>query len=183
VIDDFELLATLPLRDARAGMARSREGGADPRSVALRVARSRTPARCRAERRRSRRLIRRCAGLHLAHIASAGDPFEAAARARSTTALVGAQARDHERHELRHGEAVAIGMLLDARYAEQRGLLQRPSSSACALLERSGLPLVPPALLSATRRARGAAGLQDFREHLGGALRHAARAASVAAPR
>jgi 3-dehydroquinate synthase len=75
-------------------------------------------------------------------------------------------------HELRHGEAVAIGMLLDARYAERTGMLPAGDlDRLAALLERLGLPTHHPVLLEKKgERLAVIAGLEDFREHLGGAL-------------
>jgi len=173
VIDDFELLTTLPLRDARAGMAE-----------AVKVALIRDPdlftwleanadALSRAELEPLATLIRRCAALHLAHIAKGGDPFEAgSARPLDYGHWSAHKLEIMSGYELRHGEAVAIGMLLDARYAERRGML--PASELerlSALIARLGLPLYHPAL--AERRGDKLAvlaGLEDFREHLGGAL-------------
>src|SRR6185369_1457744 len=76
------------------------------------------------------------------------------------------------RHELRHGEAVAIGMLLDARYAEQQGILPSADLERIEnLLGALGLPLYHPALAEQQGEELAVlAGLEDFREHLGGAL-------------
>ena len=77
------------------------------------------------------------------------------------------------RHHVRHGEAVAIGMALDARYSVLSGLLPAGEEERiCALLEFLGFALWHPALLK-----QGPAGelvilegLREFREHLGGEL-------------
>jgi 3-dehydroquinate synthase len=173
VIDDFDLLSTLPLRDARAGMAE-----------AVKVALIRDPelfgwleanadALSRAEPLPLRTLIRRCAALHLAHIAAGGDPFEAgSARPLDYGHWSAHKLELMSEHELRHGEAVAIGMLLDARYAEQQGLLPTADLERLrALLSRLGLPLHHPALTARQgQKLAVLAGLEDFREHLGGSL-------------
>jgi len=173
VIDDFDLLATLPLRDARAGMAE-----------AVKVALIRDPALfvwleenaaglSEADPEQMATLVRRCAGLHLAHITSGGDPFEAgSARPLDYGHWAAHKLELMTKHELRHGEAVAIGMLLDARYAEQQGLLETTDLLRLEnLLVALGLPLYHPAL---DERHDGklalSAGLEEFREHLGGAL-------------
>jgi 3-dehydroquinate synthase len=112
-------------------------------------------------------LIYRCAELHLQHIAS-GDPFEfGSARPLDFGHWAAHKLELLTHHELRHGEAVAIGMALDARYSVEAGLLdERDFTRITTLLTRLRLPihhaaLHQPALLD---------GLADFREHLGGDL-------------
>ena len=118
-------------------------------------------------------MIRRCAELHMVQIASGGDPFErGSARpldfghwsAHKLEILTG--------HALRHGEAVAIGIALDARYSVLSGHLPEGGDGrVCDLLRSLGLPLFDPML-----KARDAGeytllrGLREFREHLGGEL-------------
>lgn len=121
-----------------------------------------------------KRLIHRCAMGHKAHIREGGDPFE----------MGSARPLDHghwSAHKLealtdwtiRHGEAVAIGLALDAIYARRKGYL---SEVECArilhLLAALGFVLWAPQL-----EARDSAGnllvvvgLEEFRQHLGGEL-------------
>jgi 3-dehydroquinate synthase len=173
VIDDFDLLATLPLRDARAGMAEAVKV-ALIRDPSLFVwLEENAPGLSEADPEQVATLVRRCAGLHLAHITSGGDPFEAgSARPLDYGHWAAHKLELMTGHELRHGEAVAIGMLLDARYAEQQGLLEPTELVRLEnLLVALGLPLYHPAL---DQRQGGklalTAGLEEFREHLGGAL-------------
>jgi 3-dehydroquinate synthase len=117
--------------------------------------------------------IRRCAELHLEHIAGAGDPFEAgSARPLDFGHWAAHKLETLTGHALRHGEAVAIGIALDSRYSVEVGLLDEGSlGRICALLEKLGLPIWDDALLP---DAKGGLlvlrGLEDFREHLGGDL-------------
>ena len=173
VIDDFSLLATLPLRDARAGMAEAVKVALirDPDFFSWLEANAAPLAQ--AEPGPLAALVRRCANLHLAHIAGGGDPFEAGnARPLDYGHWSAHKLEVMSGHELKHGEAVAIGMLLDARYAERQGLLPTAELDRLeALLDALGLPLFHPALLE--RRGETLellGGLDDFREHLGGAL-------------
>jgi 3-dehydroquinate synthase len=173
VIDDFDLLATLPLRDARAGMAEAVKVALIRDPALFLWLEENAPGLSEADPEQVATLVRRCATLHLAHIASGGDPFEAGSArpldyghwaAHKLELLTG--------HELRHGEAVAIGMLLDARYAEQQGLLDPTDLARLEnLIVALGLPRYHPAL---DERQGGKlaliAGLEEFREHLGGAL-------------
>jgi 3-dehydroquinate synthase len=70
-------------------------------------------------------------------------------------------------HELRHGEAVAIGMVLDARYSVEAGLLDEVAfATLVGVLEGLRLPVWHDALLAPALLG----GLAEFREHLGGEL-------------
>ena len=168
VIDDSAFLATLARRDQIAGMAE-----------AVKVALIRDPAffdwleahaaRLAAfELEAVEYLIRRCAALHLAHIASGGDPFEQGnARPLDFGHWAAHKLELLTRHELRHGEAVAIGMALDARISVDAGHLDAASyTRIIALLRALGLPVWHPAI----REPALADGLAEFREHLGGDL-------------
>jgi 3-dehydroquinate synthase len=173
VLVDFDLLSTLPLREARAGMAEAVKVALVRDAGLFEWLEANAGALGRAEPTCVEELVRRCARLHLEHIARGGDPFEAgSARPLDYGHWAAHKLELASGHELRHGEAVAIGMLLDARYAERRGLL--PSSDLDRLerlLERLGLPASHPALfLRNGARLELLAGLNDFREHLGGRL-------------
>ena len=76
-------------------------------------------------------------------------------------------------HHVRHGEAVAIGIALDARYSVLSGLLADGlDERIVVLLENLGLRIWHPALENKNARGELAilTGLREFREHLGGAL-------------
>lgn len=173
VINDVQLLSTLPLRDVRAGLAE-----------AVKVALIRDASFFEWLERHASDLqqgkpeplehaVRRCAELHLGHIASAGDPFErGSARPLDYGHWAAHKLETLTHHDLRHGEAVAIGMALDACYAVQKGMLaEEARDRLCTLLKTLGLPIYHPALV-AEKQGQSAllAGLQEFREHLGGAL-------------
>jgi 3-dehydroquinate synthase len=173
VLVDFDLLSSLPLREARAGMAEAVKVALIRDARLFEWLEANADGLGRAEPALVEELVRRCALLHLEHIARGGDPFEAgSARPLDYGHWAAHKLEVASGHELRHGEAVAIGMLLDARYAEQRGLLSSVDlERLSALLARLGLPGSHPSLF---RRSGGRlellAGLQDFREHLGGKL-------------
>jgi 3-dehydroquinate synthase len=118
-------------------------------------------------------LVRRAAELHLAHIVGAGDPFEmGSARPLDYGHWLAHRLEVASGYELRHGEAVAIGMLLDARYAELSGFLSADERARIAsLLSWLGLPRVHAALAERSGgRPSVLRGLEEFREHLGGQL-------------
>jgi 3-dehydroquinate synthase len=173
VIDDFALLASLPLRDSRAGMAEAVKVALIRDADFFTWLEGQAGSLSRAEPAALATLIRRCAALHLGHIATGGDPFElGSARPLDYGHWAAHKLEILSNHELRHGEAVAIGMLLDARYAERTGLLPASELERIAtLLERLGLPLHHPALLARSGgRLAVLRGLEEFREHLGGSL-------------
>ena len=168
VIDDSRFLTTLAARDRIAGMAEAVKVALvrDAAFFAWLVAHA--DALVRFELAVVEPMIRRCAELHLAHIAGGGDPFEQGnARPLDFGHWAAHKLEVLTGHALRHGEAVAIGMVLDARYSVETGQLDDGSLAALvALLQRLGLPvwddaLRMPALLD---------GLAEFREHLGGEL-------------
>lgn len=173
VLNDAELLRTLSPRESRAGMAESVKvallrdaqffGWLEQEADALREG-SLEPLAT---------LVRRGGAIHLAQIREGGDPFElGSSRPLDYGHWAAHKLEVLSGHELRHGEAVAIGMLLDARYAEQQGLLPAADLQRIArLLERLGLPGYHPALeLRVGGELTLMRGLDEFREHLGGAL-------------
>jgi 3-dehydroquinate synthase len=174
VINDFDLLDSLPVRDKRAGyveavkvaLIRDRPFFESIERDADRLARFDPDA--------MRRLIRRSAELHARHIATAGDPFElGSARPLDFGHWAAHKLEPMSEYRIRHGEAVAIGIALDTIYSRLQGWL--PASDAdriLALLLRLGFDLVTKELFltDSEQRLLVLAGLEEFREHLGGAL-------------
>lgn len=119
-------------------------------------------------------MIRRCAELHMHQIGHGGDPFEmGSARPLDFGHWSAHKLESQTRYHLRHGEAVAIGIAMDARYSVLCGMLKAGTEDRiCFLLEYLGFKLWHSAL--ETRHPDGGLevlkGLQDFREHLGGKL-------------
>lgn len=168
VINDSSFLTTLEPRDQIAGMAEAVKVSLIRDAVFFDWLVANAAALRVFQMPVVETMIRRCAELHLAHIAGGGDPFEQGnARPLDYGHWAAHKLETLTAHALRHGEAVAIGMALDTRYAVEAGLLAEPRQRAIvALLESLGLPcwhaaLDDPRLLD---------GLDDFREHLGGEL-------------
>jgi 3-dehydroquinate synthase len=176
VLNDFLFLKTLTDRDWRAGTAE-----------AVKVAALRNPqffrwlelhARDLVSRdgKAMEYLIRRCAELHLDHIATTNDPFEMG----SSRPLDFGHWAAHKLElltsfRLRHGEAVAIGIALDSTYAKLVGLL--PESDwrrIIKLLVDLGFILRVPKRFQRLNGQKDPNmldhGLIEFREHLGGEL-------------
>lgn len=119
-------------------------------------------------------LIRRCAELHMHQIGHGGDPFETgSARPLDFGHWSAHKLESLTHHHLRHGEAVAIGIALDARYSVLAGLLEAGAEERIVgLLEHLGFRLWHPALETTGSDGTVAVmrGLRDFQEHLGGEL-------------
>ena len=120
------------------------------------------------------RVVKRCAVLHLDHIRGGGDPFElGTARPLDFGHWSAHKLESLSHHDVRHGEAVAIGVALDLHAASRLGRLSSADRDrVCTAMERCGIRLWHP--LIADRDGRGElrilAGLEEFRQHLGGRL-------------
>ena len=174
VINDFRLLVTLPGQEKRAGYSeavkvacirdRAFFDALERDAVALR----------RFEADAMRRLIRRCAELHVDHIVRGGDPFEfGSARPLDFGHWSAHKLEQLSDFKISHGTAVAIGIALDVTYSKRMGYLDGPSAERIVhLLEELGFVLfAPELLLNGTRKELAVlAGAEEFREHLGGEL-------------
>jgi 3-dehydroquinate synthase len=174
VLNDFDLLLTLEDRDWRAGI-----------SEAMKVALLKdAPFFAWIERHADdlndrslaamAHMVHRSAELHLNHIATSGDPFElGSSRPLDFGHWAAHKLEQLTHHALRHGEAVAIGIALDSTYSYLSGSLPHADwLRIIALFETVGLPIWHPAMATPGDDGRPAvlAGLEEFREHLGGRL-------------
>ncbi|MEX2286805.1 MAG: 3-dehydroquinate synthase, partial [Planctomycetaceae bacterium] len=169
VVNDASLLLTLPNRDFVCGF-----------SEAVKVSLLKDPAMfdelCRTAKRIRNRdmsvalpMIRASAELHLDHITRGGDPFEAEeARPLDFGHWSAHKLEVMSKFELRHGEAVAIGVAVDTVYSSLvHGLPKSDAQKVLGCLDELGLALDHPALHQ-TDELFG--GLEEFRQHLGGQL-------------
>jgi 3-dehydroquinate synthase len=119
-------------------------------------------------------LVERTALLHLDHITRGGDPFElGSARPLDFGHWAAHKLEALTENRLRHGEAVALGMAIDALYSARTGLSDAGTAEAVlALLTRLGFRLWDDALdlPGADGCPRLLEGLREFQEHLGGEL-------------
>jgi 3-dehydroquinate synthase len=117
----------------------------------------------------ARPVIRRSAELHYHHIMLGGDPFETrSARPLDYGHWLAHRLEGLTDGELPHGQAVAIGVAVDTQYAACAGMLPQPDADrVLATLRALGLPLTHPLLADLDAVS---AGLEEFREHLGGRL-------------
>ena len=174
VLNDSDFLRTLQPRDKIAGVAEAVKVALIRDRLFFDWLESSADALRACEPAAMSRMIRRCAELHMRQIAQGGDPFESgSARPLDYGHWSAHKLEALTAHELRHGEAVAIGLALDTRYSVQIGMLAAGGDDRVhALLKRLGFHLWHPALESRDAEGRWQLlrGLQEFREHLGGEL-------------
>ena len=171
IIDDREFLQTLDDRDWIAGTAEAVKVALIRDAAFFEMLEADAGALRRREQQAMDRLIFRCAELHIDHIASGGDPFETGSSRPLDFGHWAAHKLEHlTGYRLRHGEAVAIGMALDVIYSAKIGMLPGPDKDRILeLLTKLGFTLALPADLPGGQGAL-LAGLEEFREHLGGKL-------------
>ena len=168
VFNDTRFLESLPDREWRAGIAEAVKVALVRDGAFFEFIEGIAPALAARDLPAMGQLIHRCAALHVAHICRGGDPFETG----SSRPLDFGHWSAHKLEQLtnyglRHGEAVAIGLALDATYSHLRGWLSAEDCQRVVdVLRRVGFALYDPALES----PEVFAGLREFREHLGGEL-------------
>lgn len=174
VINDFAFLKTLGARDRRAGIAEAVKVALIRSEEFFVYLEANRDGLAELDRGSTAYMIRRCAELHLAQIAEGGDPFETgSARPLDYGHWSAHRLEAMGGYELRHGEAVAIGMMIDARYAVLAGVLEQGHEVRIyALLRGLGFDLWDKGLGQTDHagRLRVLDGLEEFREHLGGRL-------------
>jgi 3-dehydroquinate synthase len=118
--------------------------------------------------------VERSALLHARHIAEGGDPFETgSSRPLDFGHWVAHKLETLTQHELPHSEAVAIGMALDCLYSEMAGFAPVGfAERVLKLYSIMGFLTHHEALewRDGNGKRRILAGLDEFREHLGGRL-------------
>jgi 3-dehydroquinate synthase len=116
-------------------------------------------------------LVKQCAKLHLQHIAGK-DPFETGSSRPLDFGHWSAHKLEQlSRFSIRHGEAVAFGIALDTIYSYLSGRLDESvAMRVISLLKKLGFRVSHPLLEINDEQSPILAGLQEFREHLGGQL-------------
>ena len=174
VLNDIEFVMSLPYRDKIAGMAEAVKVALIRDRSFFEWLESNTTLLVDSNRKAIEYLIRRCAELHMKQIACGGDPFEmGSARPLDYGHWSAHKIESMTDYEIRHGEAVAIGLALDARYSVLSGLLNEGDDvRICQLLEALGFKLWHDALETTDQNGQRSVlqGLVDFKEHLGGEL-------------
>lgn len=174
VVNDSAFLTSLPLRHWRAGIAEAVKVAVIKDRDFLHWISDHAADLANRDQHAMCTLIDRCAHLHLDHICSSGDPFEhGSSRPLDFGHWSAHRLEVLSDHRLCHGDAVAIGVALDCLYAVE---IDRLSTADAALvvetLNAVGFELWDEVLeLRDRARQRSVlAGIEQFREHLGGQL-------------
>lgn len=170
VFNDLTLLRTLDDRDWRGGVSEAIKVALIKDASFFEWIEEHASALTNRDEKAMAYLIHRCAEMHTDHIAG-GDPFEFGSSrpldfghwaAHKLEFLTGFQ--------VRHGEAVAIGIALDCVYATKIGQLsEKELNRILDVLGKLGFDLFHPKL-SENDKINLRNGLNEFREHLGGRL-------------
>ncbi|MFP4339580.1 MAG: 3-dehydroquinate synthase [Cyclobacteriaceae bacterium] len=167
VINDFTFLPTLDDRDWRSGISEAVKVALIKDAAFFEQLEKDAEALAKREMLPMQQQIYRCAEMHMAHI-SGGDPFEmGSSRPLDFGHWAAHKLEQLTNYELRHGEAVAIGIALDTAYSYQKGMLsEHEMQRVMQLFKTLGFSLYVPEL----EKEEVLKGLQEFQEHLGGEL-------------
>ncbi|AVP88084.1 EboD, Sugar phospahe cyclase superfamily [Candidatus Phycorickettsia trachydisci] len=168
VLNDFTFLKTLDKRDWIAGIAEAvKVALIKDKDFFNFIEENAFSFRDQNNMEPMKHLIYACAELHLNHIGKYGDPFEKGSSRPLDFGHWAAHKLEHlTNHNLRHGEAVAIGIALDTTYSYISGLLDEQSwKRVLRTISNIGFDLFVPELNEDIFK-----GLEEFQEHLGGNL-------------
>lgn len=174
VLNDFEFLTTLADRDWVGGLAEAFKVAIIKDAEFLDFLCQNARALRLRDTELMEQAIRRCAILHMEHTRTSGDPFEfGSARPLDFGHWAGHKIETMSNYSTGHGQAAAVGIALDSVYAMRRGLISTGDLERILTgLSDCGLPICSQYLRG--RTADGdleiLAGLEEFREHLGGRL-------------
>lgn len=169
VVNDLTLLDSLDDREWRSGLSEAVKVGLLKDAGLYRLISKRAAHLGNRDRALADDVIQRSAHLHLDHIAHGGDPFEmTTARPLDFGHWSGHKLEQLTDFSIKHGEGVALGLALDVTYCELKGMLDpEVAQDIRRTLETLGFDLYHPAMDNADALL---AGLDEFREHLGGQL-------------
>ena len=169
VVNDEALLATLSNRDYICGFAEAvKVALLKDAQLFERLEREALKIKERTSTE-SQNILRSAAMLHLRHITEGGDPFEMLeARPLDFGHWSAHKLEAMCKFSIRHGEAVACGLAIDTIYSSlKHGLPATVADRVIQLLTNIGFGLD---YLDQVDRHMLLAGLEEFRQHLGGRL-------------
>lgn len=170
VFNDSEFLKTLDDRDWRSGISEAIKVALIKDSTFFEWIEANVAPLAARDLDTMNKLIYRCAEMHLEHIRS-GDPFESGSSRPLDFGHWAAHKLEYlTQFEVRHGEAVAIGIALDCAYAHLIGRLSADAlDRIIQVILGLGFDLYHPKL-EENNKENLIIGLNEFREHLGGRL-------------
>jgi 3-dehydroquinate synthase len=173
VINDFDFIATLDRREMIAGSAEAIKVALIKDTAFFELISKKTAEIKNGSLPFYGELIRECAKLHAEHIQNSGDPFEfGSARPLDFGHWIAHKLETMSEGQIRHGEAVAIGIASDSFSAARKGFItELEFEKIIKTLLDCALPVWHKLL---TKKKNGRAvvldGIEEFREHLGGKL-------------
>lgn len=174
VVNDFELLRTLSNEQKRAGYIEAVKVALIRDRTFYEFIEEKAFVLSQFEDSAMEEVIRRCAALHLQHIAASGDPFErGSARPLDFGHWIAHKLEQVSDFEIGHGDAVAIGIAADLLYSVKAGLLKQCTADRIIqLIRKLGFNLYTEHLNKRSESGEWIIleGLEEFREHLGGQL-------------
>ena len=174
IINDSRFLEAQDDRSWRAGVAEAVKVAAIKDAAFIHELAELAPRVAARDLAALERVVRRSAELHLDHITRAGDPFEqGSSRPLDFGHWSAHRLEGLTNHRLLHGEAVAIGVAIDLLYAVEIGRITPAEADlGLGILTTVGFRLWDEVLdlRDAQGRRLVYAGLEQFREHLGGEL-------------
>ncbi|HTN06794.1 3-dehydroquinate synthase [Agriterribacter sp.] len=171
VFNDYVFLTTLSKEEWRSGMSEAVKVSLIKDRVFFEWLKANAALLADRNMEAMQYLVKRCAALHLQHIAG-GDPFEMG----SSRPLDFGHWSAHKVEQLsgftiRHGEAVAMGIALDSAYSFLSGRLEEADAKTIvAVLKALGFSVTHPLMDIQNEESPVLKGLHEFREHLGGQL-------------
>jgi len=171
VFNDYTFLTSLSNAEWRSGMSEAVKVALIKDSVFYYWLKDNAAALAGHDKKAMQYLIKRCAQLHLEHIAG-GDPFEmGSSRPLDFGHWSAHKVEQLSDFEIRHGEAVAMGIALDSAYSYLSGRLsEEDARSIVDLLKALGFAVTHPLMDIRDDNSPVLKGLNEFREHLGGKL-------------
>lgn len=175
VLNDFQFLLTLEDRDWRGGIAEALKVSLIKDAEFFCFIEDNAAKLAARDMPIMQYVIHRCAEMHLQHIAG-GDPFEqGSSRPLDFGHWSAHKLEQLSNYRIRHGEAVAIGIALDAVYSQLQGRISEAELERIIMVIRTlGFALYAPEMSANLNDAAHPQslqhGLQEFREHLGGKL-------------
>ncbi|MCR9016015.1 3-dehydroquinate synthase [Aquiflexum gelatinilyticum] len=167
VINDFNFLTTLDDRDWRSGISEAIKVALIKDLSFFEWLEKHADQLANRVMEPMQELIIKCAQMHMNHIAGK-DPFETGSARPLDFGHWAAHKLEHLTHyQVRHGEAVAIGIALDSTYSYLKGMIsQADLMRIINLIKTLGFEIYHPELSGQALLK----GLEEFREHLGGEL-------------
>ncbi|WP_132052803.1 3-dehydroquinate synthase [Pseudocnuella soli] len=171
VFNDYHFLTTLSDDDWRSGMSEAIKVALIKDAPFFNWLEANATMLARRDMPAMQYLVKRCAELHLQHIAG-GDPFEMG----SSRPLDFGHWSAHKLEQLtgfavRHGDAVGMGIALDSAYSFASGMLDEAAYKRIIdVLQVLGFAITHPLMEISSEQSAVIRGLNEFREHLGGQL-------------